>query len=214
MSDAISVAIIEDDARMRDVVRLLLDGTPGYRCAAEFSSVEEALAHMPSPTPEIALLDVHLPGVRGSIGVKLLRERFPELPVMMLTVYAEDDLVFEAICNGAVGYLLKRTPYDALLAAVAEAHAGGAPMSPEVARKVLRVFRTLQPTPPGATNALTPQELRLLRLLGDGHSYESAGANLEITVNTVRKHVRNIYEKLHVHSKSEAVSKAIRAGLI
>jgi DNA-binding NarL/FixJ family response regulator len=214
MSDAISVVIIEDDARMRDVVRLLLDGTPGYRCAAAFSSVEEALSLMPSPSPEIALLDVHLPGVRGSIGVKLLRQRFPELQVLMLTVYAEDDLVFEAICNGAVGYLLKRTPSHALLAAIAEARAGGAPMSPEVARKVLRVFRTLQPTPPGATNALTPQELRLLRLLGDGHSYESAGANLEITINTVRKHVRSIYEKLHVHSKSEAVSKAIRAGLI
>lgn len=214
MSTTIPVAIVEDDARMRELLRLLLDGTPGYRCAAAFPSVEDALAGMPSPPPEVALLDIHLPGVRGSTGVKLLRERFPDLQVLMLTVYAEDDLVFEAICNGAVGYLLKRTPPAALLAAISEAHAGGAPMSPEVARKVLRVFRGLRPTRLEETSVLTPQELRLLRLLADGHSYESAGANLDITINTVRKYVRSVYEKLHVHSKSEAVSKAIRAGWI
>ena len=199
---------------MRELLRQLLDGTEGFRCAAAFPSVEEALEGMPAPSPGIALLDVHLPGVRGSLGVKLLRERFPDLQVLMLTVYAEDDLVFEAICNGAAGYLLKRTPPADLLAAVREVHGGGAPMSPEVARKVLRVFRTLRPAAPQMPGELTPQELRLLRLLADGHSYESAGANLDITVNTVRKHVRSIYEKLHVHSKSEAVSKAIRAGWI
>lgn len=210
----IAVAIIEDDAKMRDLLRLLLEGTPGYRCAATFSSVEDALSGMPVPPPDVALLDVHLPGMRGSIGVERLRERFPSLQVLMLTVYAEDDLVFEAICNGAVGYMLKRTPPAALLAAISEAHHGGAPMSPEVARKVLRVFRQLRPAPLDGPRTLTPQEIRMLRLLGEGHSYESAGANLEITVNTVRKHVRSIYEKLHVHSKSEAVSKAIRAGLI
>src|SRR5678816_1156434 len=103
----VAVAVIEDDARMRELLRLMLDGSPGHRCAAAFSSVEDALGRMPSPPPEVALLDVHLPGVRGSMGVKLLRERFPELQVLMPTVYAEDDLVFEAICNGAVGYLLK-----------------------------------------------------------------------------------------------------------
>lgn len=210
----ISVAVIEDDPRLRELLRLLLDGTPGYRCAAAFESVEEALAGMPSPPPDVGLLDVHLPGMRGSTGVGLLRERFPALQVLMLTVYSEDDLVFEAICNGAVGYLLKRTPPAALLAAIAEVRGGGAPMSPEIARKVLRVFRSLRPAPPGDASGLTPQEVRLLRFLGEGHSYESAGANLDITINTVRKYVRSIYEKLQVHSKSEAVSKAIRAGLI
>jgi DNA-binding NarL/FixJ family response regulator len=214
MNATISVAVIEDDVRLGELLRLLFDGTPGYGCAAVFESVEEALANMPSPPPDVALLDVHLPGMRGSIGVGVLRERFPGLQVLMLTVYAEDDLVFEAICNGAAGYLLKRTPPAALLAAVAEAHGGGAPMSPEIARKVLRFFRTQQPPPREQTSALTPQEVRLLRLLGDGHSYESAGLNLSITINTVRKYVRSIYEKLHVHSKAEAVSKAIRAGLI
>jgi DNA-binding NarL/FixJ family response regulator len=210
----ISVAVIEDDARLGDLLRLLLDGTPGYRCAAVFESVEEAMASRPSPPPDVALLDVHLPGVRGSIGVGQLRERFPSMQVLMLTVYAEDDLVFEAICNGATGYLLKRTPPAELLAAIADAHGGGAPMSAEIARKVLKCFRTLRPSPPEETSGLTPQEVRLLRLLGEGHGYESAGSNLDITINTVRKYVRSIYEKLHVHSKAEAVSKAIRAGLI
>lgn len=214
MSATIAVAVIEDDARLGELLRLLLDGTPGYRCAAVFESVEESLASMPSPPPDVALLDVHLPGMRGSVGVGLLRERFPALQVLMLTVYAEDDLVFEAICNGAAGYLLKRTPPASLLAAITEAHEGGAPMSPEIARKVLKFFRTQHPSPREQTTELTPQEVRLLRLLGDGHSYESAGLNLGITINTVRKYVRSIYEKLHVHSKAEAVSKAIRAGLI
>jgi DNA-binding NarL/FixJ family response regulator len=214
MNATISVAVVEDDARLGELLRLLLDGTPGYRCVAVFESVEEALASMPSPPPDVALLDVHLPGMRGSLGVGLMRERFPGLQVLMLTVYAEDDLVFEAICNGAAGYLLKRTPPAALLAAIAEVHGGGAPMSPEIARKVLKFFRALGPAPREETSGLTPQEVRLLRLLGDGHSYESAGLNLGITINTVRKYVRSIYEKLHVHSKAEAVSKAIRAGLI
>lgn len=214
MSPEIRVAIVEDDARMRDLLRLLLDGTPGYVCAAAFPSVEAALEGMPAPPPDVLLLDVHLPGIRGSAGVRLLRGRFPSVQILMLTVYAEDDLLFEAICHGAVGYLLKRTAPAALLAAITEAHEGGAPMSPEVARRVLTVFRTLQPVPAPPDTPLTPQEGRLLRLMADGHGYESAGANLGITVNTVRKHVRSIYEKLHVHSKSEAVSKAIRSGLI
>lgn len=199
---------------MREVVQRLLDRSPGHRCVAAFGSVEEALSGMPDPVPQVALLDVHLPGVRGSLGVKQLLKRFPGLAVLMLTVYAEDDLVFEAICNGAIGYMLKRTPPDQLLAAVTQASEGGAPMSPEIARKVLHVFRGLKPVPRDEVIELTAQEARLLSLLADGHSYESAGNNLSISVNTVRKYVRQIYEKLHVHSKSEAVSKALRAGLI
>lgn len=210
----ITVAVIEDDPKLRELLRQLIDRSAAHRCAATFSSVEEALVNFPEPPPHVALLDIHLPGMRGSLGVKPLLQRFPALNVLMLTVYAEDDLVFEAICNGAVGYLLKRTPPDALLAAITEASEGGVPMSPEVARKVLHVFRTLRPVPRDEVADLTPQETRLLRLLADGHSYESAGANLDISLNTVRKYVRQIYEKLQVHSKSEAVSKALRSGLI
>jgi len=214
VSLTIPVAVVDDDSRMRDLLRLLLDGSPGYRCAAAFGSVEEALAGMPAPPPEIALLDVHLPGLSGSTGVGLLRERFPELQVLMLTVYAEDDLVFEAICNGAAGYLLKRTPPAALLAAISEAHQGGAPMSPEIARKVLRVFRGLRPARREEPGDPTPRELRLLSLLAEGHGYESIGARLDVTVDAVRIAVRGIYRRLQGPGMSEAVSKAIGAGLI
>ena len=214
MSATVPVVVVEDDPRMCELLRLLLDGTPGYRCAAALPSVEDALSGMPSPVPEVALLDVHLEGVSGSAGVGLLREKFPNLQVLMLTVYAEDDLVFQAICNGAVGYLLKRTPPAALLAAITEAHQGGAPMSPEIARKVLRVFHALRPGRRGEPGDPTPRELRLLALLADGHGHESIAAELEVTVDAVRRSVRGIYGKLQEHGMSEAVSKAIRAGLI
>ncbi len=210
----ISVAVVEDDARLRDLLALLLDGTPGYACAGRYEGVEDALQRIPEPGPDVVLLDVHLPGERGSTGVKRLRAHFPRSQVVMLTVYAEDDLVFEAICNGAVGYMLKKTPPARLLEAIREARDGGAPMSPEVARRVLRLFHDGAVVPGPAGPALSPQELRFLRLLAEGHSYESAGANLDVSVNTVRKYVRSVYQKLHVHSRSEAVSKAIRAGLI
>ena len=131
----------------------------------------------------------------------------------MLTVYAEEDKVFESICNGASGYLLKETPPAKLLEAISETHRGGAPMSPEIARKVVSLFRTVRP-PDRVDHDLTPQETGLLRLLSEGHGYESAGANLNVSVNTVRNYVRSVYAKLHVHSKSEAVTKALRRGIL
>src|SRR5262249_35878249 len=159
------------------------------------------------------LLDVNLPGMSGAQGVRALKERFPSTEVLMLTVYAGEDRVFESICNGAVGYLLKKTPPAKLLEAIREAATGGAPMSPDMARKMVLLFRKTAPPDP-SLEPLTPQELRLLQLLADGHSYQAASEQLEISVNTVRSYIRNIYEKLHVHSKSEAVSKALRRGLI
>src|SRR5438128_58633 len=131
----------------------------------------------------------------------------------MLTVYADADKVFESVCNGAVGYLLKKTPPAKLLDAIREAATGGAPMSPEVARRVVTLFRRTGPPEPH-TERLTAQEVRLLQLLADGHSYQAAGEQLDITVNTVRSYIRTVYDKLHVHSKSEAVTKALRRGLI
>jgi DNA-binding NarL/FixJ family response regulator len=131
----------------------------------------------------------------------------------MLTVYSDEQSIFESICNGAVGYLLKKTPAARLLEAIREAAAGGAPMSPEIARKVVTLFRKT-PTVERPAEELTAQELRLLQLLAEGHSYQAAAERLGISVNTVRSYIRNIYEKLHVHSKSEAVSKALRSGLI
>ena len=131
----------------------------------------------------------------------------------MLTVYEDDKKVFESVCNGACGYLLKRTPPAKLLEAIAEAHRGGAPMSPDIARKVVRLFQKFRPT--GKTkHALTPQEVRILGLLSEGYSYKTAAERLDITVNTLRNYIRNIYDKLHVHSKTEAVHTALKSGII
>ena len=212
-SRPIAVAIVEDDAPFREGLAMLVAGTPGYHLTGSFSSVEEALGPLATTTPDVLLLDIHLPGMLGSEGVRHLRAGRPRMQVLMLTVFAEEDKVFESICNGACGYLLKKTPPARLLEAIREAHEGGSPMSPEIARKVVSLFRrTHEPADPH--ERLTPAELRLLRLLSEGHSYQSAGAELSISVNTVRNYIRSIYEKLHVHSKSEAVAKALRGRLI
>ncbi|MEP7337413.1 MAG: response regulator transcription factor [Acidobacteriota bacterium] len=212
----IDVAIVEDDRSLREGLGLLINATPGFRCPRSFGSVEEGLRAIGvngEAVPNVLLLDIHLPGMLGSDGVKLFREKFPAMEVLMLTVYAEQDKVFESICNGACGYLLKKTPPAKLLEAIREAYEGGAPMSPEIARKVVRLFQnTKQLAKP--EEQLTPQEVRLLQLLSEGHSYQSAAGQLNISINTIRNYIRSIYEKLHVHSKNEAVGKALRSGII
>ncbi len=212
-SAPIRVTIVEDDRGTRDGLRLLVDGTPGYRCLAAFASLEQVLAARGGEPPDVVLLDIMLPGEPGSRGVAALRERWPGAAVLMLTAFEDEDKIFESLCNGATGYLLKRTPPARLLEAVREARDGGAPMSPEIARKVVELFRRTAP-PVALQEALTPQEVQLLRLLAEGCSYQTAGGQLGISINTVRNYIRNVYEKLQVHTKSAAVSKAMRAGLL
>lgn len=209
----IRVAIIEDDRALRDGLGMLINGTPGYACVGAFRSVEDALRSIGDNVPDVMLLDIQLPGMSGSEGVKVLQEKYPQLEIVMLTVLAEQEKVFESICNGACGYLLKETPPTRLLEAIREAHEGGSPMSPEIARKVVKLFQQTGP-PEKFDDQLTPQELRLLKLLAQGYSYGRAASELNISLNTVRDHIRGIYDKLHVHSKSEAVSKALRNRLI
>jgi DNA-binding NarL/FixJ family response regulator len=174
--------------------------------------MEEALAQIGDP-PDIALIDIGLPGMSGIEGVRRLKERFPDLLVLMLTVYKDDDRIFRAICAGACGYLLKKTPPGRLVESLREAAEGGAPMSPEVARRVVELFRGFHPAQQVRCH-LSPQERRLLELLCEGHHYKTAAAEMSISLHTVKFHMRNVYEKLHVHSKSEAVAKALRDGLI
>lgn len=216
-AESIRVVIVEDDRLLRDSLRMLIGGSAGFACVGAAGSMEEALTVPVGPPPQVVLLDIHLPGTRGSIGVIDLLDRWPECVVLMHTVYEEDDLVFESLCNGASGYILKRTPPARLLEAIAETCRGGAPMSPEIARKVLSRFRKLGPAAPAAgegSEALSPQETRLLALIAAGSSYREAAVELDVSINTVRTHIRSIYEKLQVHTKSEAVAKAMRSGLI
>lgn len=207
------MAIIEDDRRIRDGLGTLINGTAGYRCHLVFRSMEDALARAWSEVPDVALVDIGLPGMSGIDGLSRLREKYPGVALLMLTVYEDDERIFEALCAGASGYLLKKTPPDKLLECLGEVLQGGAPMSPEVARRVLRLFREIRP-PQRVEYDLTPHELRLLRLLVEGHNYQSAAGELGVSFSTINFHMQNIYGKLQVHSKSEAVAKALRQRLV
>jgi DNA-binding NarL/FixJ family response regulator len=211
--DPIKVAIVEDVRSLREGFFMLIDGTPGFRCTGSYRSMEEALDKVPLSLPDVMLLDIGLPGMNGIDGVRVLRERYPDLIVLMLTVYDDDERIFDALCAGACGYLLKKTPPAKLLQSLREAAGGGAPMSPEVARRVVAIFREIRP-PERADYHLTPHETRLLKLLVEGHNYKTAAAELKVSFNTICFHIRHIYEKLQVHSKSEAVAKALRNRLI
>src|SRR5262245_3883990 len=208
----IRVGIVEDDAATRDGLRWLITGSDGFRCVGAFSTVETALEGLAVEPPDILLLDIHLPGLLGSEAVPLLRQRYPQTQVLMLTVYTSEDRVFESLRNGACGYILKKTPPSELMAAVRDAHRGGSPMSPEIARKVIELVRDKVPPPLEA--ALTPQEVRLLQLLAEGYSYQGAAGQLNVSVNTVRNYIRSVYEKLQVSTRSEAVGKAFRHQII
>ena len=209
----IKVAIIEDLRDLRDGLAMLIGGTAGFECVGRFRSVEDAVARIGSDLPQIVLTDIGLPGMSGIGGIKVLRIKYPELSFIALTVYDDDERIFDALCSGACGYLLKNTQPARLLEALREVAAGGAPMSPEIARRVIELFQTFVP-PKRSDCYLTPQETELLRLLVEGHSYKTAANHLGISYHTVSFHFRNVYEKLEVHSKSEAVSKALREKLV
>jgi len=208
-----TVAIVEDDARIRDVVQQLIDGEPDLRCRGAYGSAEQALRALGGFPVDILLLDIHLPGMQGSDAVRVFHERFPQVRIVMFTVFDDDKRIFTSLCNGATGYVLKKTPPQKLLDALRDVRDGGAPMSSEIARRVVDLFRKMRPREI-AGETLTPTEVRLLSYLAEGLSYQAASDRMEISINTVRDHVRSIYEKLHVHSKSAAVTKALRAGII
>ena len=209
----INVAIIEDRREIREGLAMLINGTDGFKCNGKFGSMEEGLRRVGADLPDVVLCDIGLPGMDGIEGIKVLKEKFPDLLVIMLTIYDDDERIFNALCAGACGYLLKKTPPVRLLDALREAVAGGSPMSPEVARRVITLFREIRP-PERADYDLSPHELRLLKLLVEGHNYKTAALEIGVTVHAVSFHMRRIYEKLQVHSKSEAVAVAMRDRLV
>jgi DNA-binding NarL/FixJ family response regulator len=208
----IKIAIVEDVREIREGLARLINTTPGHRCTGVYASMEEALEKIPNNLPDLVLSDIGLPGIDGISGITILKERYPELLILMLTVYDDNERIFDALCAGACGYLLKKTPWEKVVEALKEAVEGGSPMSPEVARRVISLFREIKP-PKEASYELTPHEVRLLRMLVEGHSYKTAAAELHVSVNTIKFHLRHIYDKLQVHTKSEAVAKALRHGL-
>jgi DNA-binding NarL/FixJ family response regulator len=209
----LKVGIIEDQPKIREGLRALIGGTGGYRCVGSFGSMEEALAKLHNELPDVLLVDIGLPEMSGIEGTRRMKALHPGLAVLILTVYDDDRRIFDALCAGACGYLLKKTPPARLLESLKEVVGGGSPMSPEVARRIVALFREIRP-PEQADYQLTPHEIRILTLLVEGYNYKTAAEELDVSINTIRFHMRSIYEKLQVHSKSEAVSKALRNRII
>ena len=209
----ISVAIIEDHREFRDYLTALISGTEGFECVGSFRSVEDALPKVNAHVPDVILLDIGLPGMNGIDGIRLMKERHPDVLFLTLTIHDDDERIFDALCAGASGYLLKKTQPGQLIESVKEAAQGGATMSPEVARRVIRLFREIRP-PDRADYNLSPHEIRILKLLVEGHNYETAATKLGVKPTTINFHLQNIYQKLQVHSKTEAVAKALRNRLI
>jgi DNA-binding NarL/FixJ family response regulator len=212
-AELIKAAVIEDMKDIRDGLTTLINFTEGFRCTGSYRSMEEALARIDADVPDVLLSDIGLPGMSGIQGIRLIKDRYPEMQVLMLTVYDDDDRIFDALCAGASGYLLKRTPPAKLLDSIREAMSGGAPVSPEVASRVIKFFREFH-NAEREDYDLTPHETRLLKLLTEGYNYQSAAEKLGVSYNTVKFHVRHIFDKLQVHSKSEAVLKAMRDRLV
>jgi len=207
----INVAIIEDHKAFRDSLSTVLSTTEGFRCIGAFTSVEEALRHMQSP--DVVLLDIHLPGMSGIDGIPKIKHCHPGVHIVMVTVFDDDQTVFRAILAGADGYLLKKTPMVRILQAIEDAASGGAPMSPLVAKQAIALFKNYVPVTP-STDTLSDREREILGLIVQGLSTEQIADKLFVTRTTIRNHISHIYEKLHVHSKSQAVVKAIREGIV
>jgi DNA-binding NarL/FixJ family response regulator len=207
-----TVAVVEDDQRVRDSLSVLIGGANGFTCAGTYATGEAALEGIPKSPPNVVLMDINLPKISGIECVQRLKAVCPTLMVIMLTVHEDDDAIFKALQAGANGYLLKRTPPGEILDAISDAHRGGAPMSSSIARKVIQSFhqdpsKVAQST---ESTALTAREREVLELLAKGYLYKEIGALFGIQFETVHTHVRNIYQKMHVRSRSEAVAKFLR----
>lgn len=209
----ITIAIVEDIRDIREGLTTLINFTDGFTCIGSYRSMEEAMPRIAANVPDVLLSDIGLPGMDGIEGIRRLKADHPEMNVLMITVFDDDERIFDALCAGATGYLLKRTPPAKLLENIREAVSGGAPMSPEVASRVIKLFREVRPKE-RIDHDLTPHETRLLKLLVDGHNYTTAAEELGVSYNTIKFHMRHIYEKLQVHSKSEAVSLALKARIV
>lgn len=207
----IRVAIVEDDEPIRSSLELILEDSPGYRCTMSFQNAEDALRGLPVDPPDVVMMDIGLPGMSGVEATRLLRETLPDTDVVMLTAMDDDDAVFNSLCAGATGYLIKSIPPTQLLQSIDEVFRGGSPMSASIARRVIRSFRT---EGTGDSVSLTKRESEILEHLCNGENYRVIADALFISGHTVRSHIKNIYEKLQVNSRAEAVRKAVRERLI
>ena len=208
---SIAVSIVEDDPQVRSSLAKLIDSSPGYRCVSRHGSAENALVEIPKVKPDVTLMDINLPGINGVECVRRLKPQLPGTQMIMLTVYQNTEHIFNALAAGATGYMLKQTPPAELLAAIKEVHAGGSPMSSHIARKIVQSFQQPAPTTVAAAS-LSPREAEVLDLLAKGFLYKEIADQMKVSYATVHTHIRHIYEKLHVRSRTEAVAKHLGQG--
>ncbi len=204
----ISVAVVEDDELIRDGLSSLLAYTPGFSLIASYEACEPLLENLQTLDPDVILMDVGLPGISGIEGTRQVKKQRPQQDIIILTVQDNDDLVFEALCAGACGYLTKNVEPARLIESIRDVHNGGAPMSTAIARKVISSFQRNQQSP------LTPRETEVLELLTKGKSYTMIADDLYVDKETIRTHIKNIYRKLEVHSRAEAIEKALSQKLV
>ncbi|MBX2964896.1 MAG: response regulator transcription factor [Cyclobacteriaceae bacterium] len=207
----ILVGIVEDDNQIRSLLQQYLDRQPGFSCTLVYNSVESfRKALTPETQPDVLLMDIGLPGMSGIDGMKLIKQDYPDTDIIMLTVYNDADKIFQSLCSGATGYLLKNTPLEEIKEGIELLTRGGSPMSPQIARKVIDFFSTEKKA---VTSPLSEKEKEIVVGLVDGLSYKLIGDRMNISLETVRFHIKNIYRKLHVHSKAEVISKSLKGEI-
>jgi len=210
---AIRVQIYEDNNELREMLSILVNNSPGFELAGAFFNCKDIIKNIRSLSPDVVLMDIDMPEVNGMEGIRMLRKKDQKLPVLVLTIFDDNNSLFEALSVGAHGYLLKGSTPAQILEAIEEVHNGGSPMSPAIARKVINTFSKI-PSRAGNDSPLSKRENEILTLLVNGNSYKMIAAELKISIQTVKSHIKNLYEKLHVHSQSEAVAKALRERLV
>ena len=206
----ITVTIVDDESQLRQSIETFINGSPGFRCVSAYGSAEAAVKGLATERPDVVLMDIHMAGMNGIECVEKLKELRPEIQIVMLTVYEDTEQIFRALAAGASGYLLKRQNPDKLLEAIQEVSEGGSPMSHSIARKVVASFTATERTGGEDTNLLSPREQTVLDCLSKGLAYKQIADQLNITVPTIRSYLRRIYEKLHVHTRSEAVARYLQ----
>lgn len=209
----INVILYEDNPQLREGLSMLLNGSEGFEVIGAFKNCNNVVSEVEALKPDVILMDIDMPGTNGIEGLKLIRQGNTEVKILMLTVFDDNKNVFEAVKNGANGYLLKKTPPAKLLEYIQEAHTGGAPMSSSIATQVLKMFSQVH-NDVGSDYHLSEREKQVLQWLVNGYSYKMIASEMFISIDTVRSHIKKIYEKLHVNSKSEAVAKAFKDKIV
>ena len=208
------VTIFEDNRSLREGLVQLINGSEGFVCSGAFANGLNILKNIEATTPDVILMDIEMPGISGIEAVKIAKKKFPEVKILMETIFDDNDKIFHSICNGAEGYILKNTPPVQILVAIREIYEGGAPMTPSIASKVLKMFKNKTVENKSTDYLLTEREKEILKCLVEGMSYKIVADTCFISIDTVSGHIKNIYKKLQVHSKSEAVAKAIKKNIV